>query len=81
MNRSETMHASESLPPPDAWLIDPRQEKIETPLDERNLIDIPKLIGAIKLTVDPSYQWGGELDVHHFYWPEALSHCQAQFLA
>lgn len=62
----------ESLPPPYVRLIDPRHDKIPTPVDERGLIDIPRLISDVKATVDPDYIWPNRPSVHHFHWPEAL---------
>jgi hypothetical protein len=61
----------ESLPPLDARLIDPRHDKIETPVDERGLIDVPELIRSVQETIDPDYYWPDSLSIHHFYWPEA----------
>src|SRR5262245_28604481 len=58
----------EALPPPDAILIS-SDERIETPIDDRGLIDISQLIADIKATVDPDYKWLKKPDVHHFYWP------------
>jgi len=46
-------------------------EKIETPLDHRGLVDVPRLIEMVKATVDPSYDWSGPSNTHHFYWPES----------
>lgn len=59
------------LPPQDAWLIDP-EEKIETPTDDRGLIDVDRLIVDVKATVDPSYTWRGDSKVHHLYWPASI---------
>lgn len=69
------IHENESLPPPDARLFNPRvfvDDRIPTPTDSRGLVDIPQLIADVKETIDPSYQWTGELDVHHFYWYASL---------
>ncbi len=63
-----------TLPPPDARLINPYSsnfEPIKTPVDDRGIIDIDRLIDDVKATVDPSYDWPLEANVHHFYWPEA----------
>jgi hypothetical protein len=65
----------ESLPPPDARLLDPYrsgEDLLPTPTDERGLVNIPQLIADVKSTVDPSYEWAGGLDVHHFYWYASL---------
>jgi hypothetical protein len=48
---------------------------IETPVDSKGLIDIPKLIDLVKATVDPEYAWPqGKCNesTHHWYWPEHL---------
>lgn len=69
------IHENESLPPPDARLFDPRvfgDDRLPTPTDDRGLVDIPQLIADVKETIDPSYQWTGDLDVHHFYWYASL---------
>jgi hypothetical protein len=58
------------LPPRDAWLVnpfDPKFEKLITPTDDRGLILIDQLIDDVKSTVDPTYTWPGNLEVHHFY--------------
>lgn len=56
------------LPPESVWLINPEQDKFETPIDERGLILVPELIQAVKDMVDTTYQWPMHLSVHHFYW-------------
>lgn len=62
---------SVELPPPDAWLVNPRTDKLDTPVDERGLVDVDKLITAVKATIDPSYEWRlARPDVHHFYWKQ-----------
>jgi hypothetical protein len=62
---------AETLPPFDARLIDPSKERIDTPVDDRGLIDVDQLIQAVQETVDPEYLWPHSLSIHHFYWPEA----------
>lgn len=42
---------------------------LDTPVDERGLIDIPQLIQVVKTCVNPNYTWPQELSVHHFYHP------------
>lgn len=59
------------LPPLESQLINPATEKIDTPVDERGLIDIPQLITDVKATVDPDFEWPSALSIHHFYWPSA----------
>lgn len=46
---------------------------IETPLDERGLVDLDKLIDVVKLTVDSTYKWSSSRnDIHHLQWYSAL---------
>lgn len=60
------------LPPPDAQLLNPKIDKIDTPVDDRGLIDIEQLITDVKRTIDPSYQWPiVTKSIHHIYWPMA----------
>ena len=64
---------TDGLPPENVWLVDPRDpnfERLATPVDERGLIEISKLVEAVKTTIDQKYKWQGPNDVHHFYWPE-----------
>lgn len=57
------------LPPIDVRLITD-DDKFHTPVDDRGLIDIPRLIKHVKRTIDPSYEWPTDsTNVHHFYWP------------
>jgi len=57
------------LPPLDAQLINPKKEKIPTPVDEYGLVKVGELIDNVKATVDPSYEWRQSFpDRHHFYW-------------
>jgi hypothetical protein len=71
MNQGGYPH--ETLPPPDARLVDPYRasfEPIPTPIDDRGIVDIEGLIKAVKSTVDTSYEWPLEmLGTHHFLWP------------
>lgn len=59
------------LPPPEMVAIDLEKDyRIKTPLDERGLVDVPKLLFEIGKTVDPSYDWRSQFnDVHHLQWP------------
>jgi hypothetical protein len=62
------------LPPREFWLIDPAKEKIDTPVDDFGLIDIPKLITVAKGFVDRAFQWSRKPPnrrVHHFYFPDS----------
>lgn len=46
---------------------------IETPLDERGLVDLDRLIDVVKLTVDSIYKWSSSRsDIHHLQWYSAL---------
>jgi hypothetical protein len=58
------------LPPEEVWLINPKTDKFETPVDGRGFIDVPVLIQAVKDTIDPEYVWPKNLSVHHLYWKE-----------
>lgn len=70
-----------SLPPREYWLIDPKNEKIETPVDELGLVIPSELIIAVKGLVDPSYNWleDGKRNVHHFYWYDELYRNETPF--
>lgn len=69
MNTVGVEHHGVTLPPPDARLINPHTDKLDTPLDDRGLVDITQLITDVKATVDPDYEWSPSVSVHHFYWP------------
>lgn len=59
----------EDLPPRDVWTHNP-MHLIETPIDDRGLVDFGELISVIKGTVDPSYTWDSPFnDRHHLQWP------------
>ncbi len=64
--------ARDSLPPLDVRQYDVRKQgRLETPLDERGLVDLSELVALAKATVDPSYDWTSrENDVHHLQWAE-----------
>jgi len=66
-----TVNVQTELPPLDVQLIDPRKDKIDTPIDDRGLIDVTALVREVKATIDPSYEWPTRVGVHHFYWPES----------
>lgn len=58
------------LPPPEVWLRSPRLPLIETPLDDRGLVDFEALVNVVRSTVDPSYDWSSPFnDRHHLQWP------------
>lgn len=58
------------LPPQEVWLINPKRDKFETPVDDRGFVDVPVLIQAVKDSIDPEYEWPTNLSVHHLYWKE-----------
>jgi len=64
------------LPPRDVWMYDPDATGlIETPLDERGLVDLDKLVKLVKDTIDPSFAWKSSFnDVHHLQWFANLYH-------
>lgn len=55
------------LPPREFWRLP--DEPFETPVDERGIIDIERLVESVKSTVDPEYTWQQADSTHHFYWP------------
>jgi hypothetical protein len=69
VERLDTTRVS-GLPPRDVWLWDPEiEDKLETPLDERGLVDLDALVGMVRKTVTPSYQWESPFnDIHHLQW-------------
>ncbi len=50
-----------------------RNERFETPIDDRGLIDEVALIGLVKSLVYPEYDWrdGRKPDIHHLYYHES----------
>lgn len=62
--------ARDRLPPQEVRLYEPKKMGlIETPLDERGLVDLNGLVEIAKQTVDASYDWTSrENDVHHLQW-------------
>lgn len=58
------------LPPPDMRLYNPGKEGLlDTPLDERGLVDLNRLVALGKSTVDAAFGWQSrENDVHHLQW-------------
>ncbi|HVV66730.1 MAG TPA: hypothetical protein VHB72_01510 [Candidatus Saccharimonadales bacterium] len=55
------------LPPRELWRASPN-DPIETPVDDRGIVDVPKLIGLVKDSVEPEYVWQLPDNTHHFYW-------------
>jgi hypothetical protein len=64
------------MPPIEYRLFDTsKDEPIETPLDDKGLVDLDALITVVKETVEPSYKWISRLnDVHHLQWYKSLYH-------
>lgn len=58
------------LPPDDMWVVDREDclSSIETPLDERGLIDVEALISVCKEVISPDYRWPLNRSRHHLYW-------------
>ncbi len=59
------------LPPRELWRFNPDEdERLPTPVDERGLVDVEKLINLVKTTVDPAFTWkpSEEPNRHHLYW-------------
>lgn len=71
-----------SLPPLDLQLHNlQRDGRIDTPLDDRGLVELRELIYIVKQTVEPGYDWQSSFnDVHHLEWParayQSLPHSQ-----
>lgn len=63
-------HDTDGLPPVEARLINPKLEKIMTPVNDYGLIDLDKLINVVNDTIDPEYLWPAVTSCHHMYWPE-----------
>ena len=67
------------LPPKQVRLYDPQElGKIPTPVDERGIVDVDKLISLGIETVNPNYDWREPFtlsnrqafhDIHHLHWP------------
>jgi hypothetical protein len=67
------MQARPWLPPESVrlWNID-KQGKLATPLDERGLVDLDKLVALGVQNVEGDYSWTSTFnDVHHLQWPAA----------
>lgn len=58
----------ESLPPRSVWVEDLDTVRYEMPVDDRGLVDVPRLTSVIESVVDPNYVWPNRLSVHHLYW-------------
>ncbi len=64
------VHGRDRLPPEEVRRYDPRYDGlIETPVDERGLVDLNKLVAVAKETVEPGYMWEShQNDIHHLQW-------------
>ena len=62
-----------ALPPIELWNYNPFEDgPMQTPLDERGVVDSHQLIKLVESTVDPSYDWKSRLNnKHHLQWPNA----------
>ena len=59
------------LPPRDAWTWSAEQGLLETPLDQKGLVDLDALVALGKITVESGYDWSSSFnDVHHLQWPQ-----------
>jgi len=58
----------DSLPPREHWLVDILDTQLETPVDERGLVDPHQLVELVKSTISPEYEWPNRLSTHHLYW-------------
>lgn len=68
----EGMQSGAWVPPPEMQLWNAAQEKLETPLDARGMVDLDELVKVTKQTVDGEYDWTSPFnDVHHLQWPNA----------
>ncbi len=71
MFRAAEKPQSAYLPPKHVRLIDPKKERLETPVDDRGIVDVNELISLVKATVDSNYEWPINSNEHHFYWPKS----------
>ena len=60
------------LPPHHLWTKEAKKRRIETPEDDRGVVLIDELIDRVKDSVKEPWDWRGNLDVHHFYWPKSI---------
>lgn len=58
------------LPPPEMRLYNPEKNgRLETPVDERGLVDLDQLVTLVKQTVRPEFSWSSSFnDIHHLQW-------------
>lgn len=76
---ADQTHESLWLPPRSAWLVNPEEQKLETPLDEFGRVDIFKTVNLLKGSLDESYVWPRlSLNPHHFQWEDSLYGYDAQ---
>jgi hypothetical protein len=70
---ADQTHESLWLPPRSAWLVNPEEQKLDTPLDEFGRVDILKTVNLLKGSLDESYIWPRvSLNPHHFQWEDSL---------
>lgn len=60
------------LPHPDYWLVDPEKEKMDTPLDDRGLVDPYLLVKNVLSTLSSDFNPKFLKDTHHLYWPKCF---------
>jgi hypothetical protein len=58
----------EALPPREYWLEDIKKLKIESPVDERGIVDPRTVVEIGKSLIDPEFAWPSNLSIHHLYW-------------
>lgn len=58
------------LPPQEFWVQDPLPV-LETPVDQRGIVNADELILAVKGLIHEDYAWMPPTDVHHLYWTRA----------
>lgn len=66
-----TMDTPLHVPPPEVWRFTPgKDEPLPTPMDERGLVDVDRLIGLVQSTIEPEFSWESSArpDAHHLYW-------------
>jgi hypothetical protein len=57
-----------SLPPPDVWLINPKEDIVPTHFIGE-ILDTDRLLADVEATIDPSFVWPPEDNEHHYLWP------------
>lgn len=57
-----------ALPPQEYWLEDITNLQIESPVDERGIVDPRAVVEIGKSLIDPGFVWPSNLSIHHLYW-------------